>query len=328
MSENATTSPLPRVGITHGDINGISYEIILKAFSDSRMLGMMTPILYGQSKALSYYKKNFGIDEFNYSLTRDARQSWNQKFNILNIVEQELKIDPGVPNAFSAEMSMLSLKKAVSDLNDGFIDALVMTPSSRPVAKSNIDYLLSYHKGTDVMRVFVSDRLRIGLVTDDLPLREALGQLEARRIAHRLSTFALALKKDFNLMSPKIAVLGLDPYSSELSPENKALAEAVAAACEASIFAFGPFPSVKMFDSGLWRKYDAVLALYQEQAALPFKLLSSEGCASYWAGLPVLCAAPIQGPEFDIANTNQASPDALRAAFYLVLDIITNRNAQ
>ena len=134
-----------RVAITHGDINGTSYETILKAFSDSRMLGMMTPILYGQSKALSYYKKNFGMDDFSYSLTRDARQSWNQKFNILNIVDQELKIEPGTPTTVSAEMSALSLKRAVDDLNNGYIDALVTMPSSRVVEKSNVDFLLSFH---------------------------------------------------------------------------------------------------------------------------------------------------------------------------------------
>ncbi len=139
MSENTSNSQLPRVGLTHGDINGISYEIILKAFSDSRMLGMMTPILYGQSKAFSYYKKNFGLDDFNYSLTRDARQSWNQKFNILNIVDQELKIEPGMTTSLSAEMSVLSLKKATEDLRDGYVDALVMSPDCPSVAATQMD---------------------------------------------------------------------------------------------------------------------------------------------------------------------------------------------
>ena len=328
MAENPIISSAPRVGITQGDINGISYEIILKTFSDSRMVGMMTPILYGQSKVLSYYKKNFGIDDFNYSLTRDARQSWNQKFNILNIVEQELKIEAGIPTAVSVEMAMLSLKRAVDDLNDGYIDALVMTPTTRAVMKSNEDFLLSFHKDATAMRVMVSDLLRIGVATGDIPLAEALAKLDAKRIAHRIATFAQVLKTDFNFISPKIAVLGFDAFSSDTTAENQQVSDAIAAVRDAGLFAYGPFSSANLFADGLWRKYDGVLALYQEQACLPVKMLSSGGCAYYWGGLPVICASPLQGPDFEIANTKKASPAALRAAFYLALDIVNNRNAK
>ena len=326
MSENPTTAKLPRVGITHGDINGISYEIILKAFEDPRMLSMMTPILYGQSKALSYYKKNFGMDDFNYSLTRDVRQSWNQKFNILNIVDEELKIEPGSATAVSAEMAVLSLKKAIGDLNDGYVNALVMTPACRPVEKSSIDYLLSFHKDSEVIQVMLNGLIRLGLVTGDIPLDEAIAQLTVKNITRKLHVLAQALKSDFNITSPKIAVLGLDAISVEKSPHNDMVSEAVDEARAAGVFAFGPFPSLKVFGSGLWQKYDAVLALYYEQACLPLHLLSSSGCATYWAGLPVVCAAPLQGPGFDIANANEASPDDLRAALYLALDVVNSRN--
>lgn len=328
MAENNANPLLPRVGLTHGDINGISYETILRAFGDSRMMSTMTPILYGQSKALSYYKKNFGLDEFNYSLTRDARQSWNQKFNIINIVDDELKIEPGKPTEVSAQMSLLSMKKAAEDLNNGYIDALVMTPTCRAIEKSNNDFLLSFHKDSEVMRVMVNDLLRVGLVTDDVPIAEAVRLIDSKRIGQRLRVFAKALKEDFEIASPKIAVLGLDPYSSDESPENDMVSAAVKAAREAGVFAFGPFPSSRLFGGNLWQKYDAVLALYQEQACLPLKLLSAGDSAFYWAGLPVLCAAPIQGPGFEIANMKQATPDALRAAIYLVSDILSHRSTK
>ena len=128
-----TTTPLPRVGLTQGDFNGIGYEIMLKSFSDARMFESLTPVLYGQSKAFSYYKKNFGMESPNYSLTRDARQSWDKKFNIINIVENELKIEPGSPSGVSAEMSVLSMKRAVEDLRNGYVDAMVMSPDSPQV---------------------------------------------------------------------------------------------------------------------------------------------------------------------------------------------------
>lgn len=146
MQEKPNAPQLPRLGITQGDINGIAYEIILKAFADSRMFSELTPILYGQSKVLSYYKKNFGIDDFNYSLTRDARQAWNQKFNVLNIVEHELKIDPGTITPLSAEMSVLSLKMAAEDLKNGYLDALVMAPPCLAVQRTDTGFLASTMK--------------------------------------------------------------------------------------------------------------------------------------------------------------------------------------
>ena len=145
MQNHSTPTPLPHIGLSHGDINGIGYEIMLKAFSDSRMFESMTPILYGQSKAFSYYKKNLGLDSPNYSLTRDARQAGDKKLNIINIVENEVKIDPGQASDVSAEMSVLSMKKAVDDLENSAIAALVMAPDSRIVARSNRDFLFSFN---------------------------------------------------------------------------------------------------------------------------------------------------------------------------------------
>lgn len=325
MTENNPKTQLPRVGIAHGDINGISYEVILKAFADSRMLAMMTPILYGQSKALSYYKKNFGMDDFNYSLTRDARQSWQQKFNILNIVDQELKIEPGAATSLSAEMAVLSLKKAVEDLRDGYIDALALMPACLTVDATQMDYLLSVFGKPDVLRLLVSDRMRVGLATDRLPLREALGQLDAPYIVKKLVTLSGALKSDFALASPKIAVMGLNP---DLDGKPGFVAEAVSEAQRKGVLAFGPFSAVDLYEKGLWKKYDAMLALHYEQGVLPFKMMSLNGCAYYWAGLPALCVGPLQGTGFDIANANQASPDSLRVALYLALDVLAKRNTK
>ena len=116
MQDNSTLS-LPRIGLSAGDLNGIGYEIILKTFSDSRMFESLTPILFGQSKAFSYYKKNFGLDSPNYSLTRDARQAWDKKFNIINIMENEVKIEPGAPTAVSAVEPASATGTAVYNLN-------------------------------------------------------------------------------------------------------------------------------------------------------------------------------------------------------------------
>ena len=330
MQEKPNASQQFRIGLSHGDINGIAYETILKAFADARMLSMMTPVLYGQSKVFSYYKKNFGIDDFNYSLTRDARQAWGQKFNIINIVEHELKIDPGMVTPLSAEMSVLSLKMAVEDLKNGYLDALVMAPSCRTVERSQADFLSSSFDKSEMLRLLVSDRMRVGLVTDDLPLQDALSQLNAGLIVRKLTSLSQALQRDFGLNAPKIAVLGLNPHAGE--PGNAdakdPASQAVVEAQQKGIFAFGPFSTNRLFVTGAWKKYDAVLALTYDQALLPFEILSVEGGAYYWAGLPAVCTAPLQGPDFDLANQNKATPDAFRKAVYLAIDILTCRKEQ
>ena len=329
MEDNPNPLPFPRIGLSQGDFNGISYELMLKAISDARMFETLTPVLYGQSKAFSYYKKNFGMESPNYSLTRDARQAWDKKFNIINIVENELKIEPGVPSSLSAEMSVLSMKRAADDLRNGIIDALVMAPDSPLVAQSNRDFLLSFHKDSDPLQVLVNGQMRIALATSDMPLRAALDQIDVPYLVGKLTTLSQALKTDFDISSPKIAVMGINPHSgSKPMGDDEKVVTAIADAQNNGIFAFGPFSASQLFTAGWWKKYDAVLALHYEQGVFPMKFLSSEGYAYYWAGLPVVCSAPLHGPAYDIANQNKALPDSYRKAVFLAADVVCHRREQ
>ena len=329
MQDNAPNPQFPRIGLSQGDFNGIAYEIMLKAFSDARMFETLTPVLYGQSKVFSYYKKNFGMDSPNYSLTRDARQATDKKFNIINIVENELKIEPGEPSNVSAEMSVLSMKKATNDLQNSGIDALVMAPDNPIVAKSNRDFLLSFYKDVDPVQVLVNGQLRVGLATTDVPLSAAIEQIDIRYLVAKLTTLSDALKTDFGISSPKIAIMGLNPHSGSLPVgDDEKVLKAVGDAQRKGLFVFGPFSVSQLFVTGWWRKYDAVLALYYEQGVFPLKFLSLDGYAYYWAGLPVVCTSPLHGPAYDIANMNKAIPDSYRKAVFLAADIVNRRREQ
>ena len=329
MQDNVSNPQLPRIGLSQGDFNGIAYEIMLKAFSDARMFETLTPVLYGQSKTFSYYKKNFGMDNPNYSLTRDARQAFEKKFNIINIVENELKIEPGASSDTSAEMSVLSMKKATEDLQNGYLDALVMAPDNPVVAKINRDFLLSFYKDADPVQVLVNGQMRIGLATSDVPLGTALEQIDIRYLVDKLTTLSDALKTDFGISSPKIAVMGLNPHSGSLPVgDDEKVVKAVGDAQKKGLFAFGPFSASQLFVTGWWKKYDAVLALHYEQGVFPLKFLSLGSYAYYWAGLPVVCAAPLHGPAYDIANMNKAAPDSYRMAIFLANDVVNHRREQ
>lgn len=326
MQNEPTSHTSPRIGISHGDINGISYEIILKAFADQRLLSMLTPILYGQSKVFSYYKKNFNMEDFGYSLTRDARQAWKQKFNIINIVENELKLHPGTSTELSMAMSALSLSQAANDLCNGYIDALVMAPDSRTAQDNLHESLLPILKGQDYVRMLVGDRMRIALATDDLPLGEALKLIDKDMVKQKLTTLSQALKTDFKLSSPKIAVMGYNPHANTpVGGDKSIVAAGIEEVQKEGVQAFGPFSASRLFTTGRWQKYDAVLAMTYEQGIIPFKIMSVEGGAFYFAGLPGICTAPMHGPAFDIANTNQALPDSFRRALYLAIDIASHR---
>ena len=329
MQDNSTNTPLPRIGLSQGDFNGISYEIMLKTFSDARMFETFTPVLYGQSKAFSYYKKNFGMESPNYALTRDVRQAGDKKFNIINIVENELKIEPGAPSNVSTEMSVLSMKRAADDLHNGLVDALVMAPDNPLVAQSNRDFLLSFYKEADPVQLLVSGSMRIALATGDVPLRMALEQIDIPYLVGKLTTLSLALKTDFGISSPKIAVMGINPHSGSIvRGDDDKVVKAVDEVQQKGVYAFGPFSVSQLFAAGWWKKYDAVMALHYEQGVFPMKFLSLDGYAYYWAGLPVVCTAPLHGPAYDIANQNQAEPDSYRKAVFLAADVVSHRREQ
>lgn len=326
VMQETPTHPLPKVALSHGDLNGIGYEIMLKTFADARMFEMLTPVLYGQSKAFSYYKKNFGMDAPNYALTRDVRQVGVNKFNIINIVENELKIEPGAATEVSTQMSVISMKKAFDDVFNGLADALVMAPDSPKVAQYNQEFLLSHYKDAAPLRVMVNDMMRIALATDDMPLEAALAQIDERMLVTRMATLSAALKTDFGVNAPKIAVMGINPHG--VSGADDKVLKAVEEAQRKDILAFGPFSASQLFVNGQWKKYDAVLAMYYDQGVFPLKMMTVGGSAYYWAGLPVVCAAPMHGPAFDVANQNRAVPDSYRRAVYLAVDVARCRMEQ
>ena len=338
--QNSTSAPQnPLIGITHGDFNGTSYETILKAYADLRLLSIVTPLLYGQSKVFSYYKKNFGMEEFNYSLTRDARQTWSQKFNILNIVENELKIDPGVPTELSGEMAVKSLKMAADDLRNGFLDALVLTPANPSTMKSDnyafnsqMDFLASALETEMPLLMAVSDRLKIGMATSHVPLSKVPQLITKELISGKLKVLSDTLKNDFGINAPKIAVLGLNPHAGGFGlfgeEDEKIIKATVNEMRSKGMYAFGPFAADVFFLSDAWRKYDAVLAMYHDQAMLPFNLLSVDAGAYYFAGSQFVCTAPVADCDFELCNQNVASPDAFRKALYLAYDIVKRRKGE
>ncbi|MBO6057157.1 MAG: 4-hydroxythreonine-4-phosphate dehydrogenase PdxA [Bacteroidales bacterium] len=331
------TSSLPRIGITQGDINGIGYEVILKVLCDSRIFEAFTPIVYGQSKVFSYYKKNFGMEEMSYTVIRDASQAQPKRINIINHTDEELKVEPGFSTPVAGKASFAALKLATNDLRTGLIDALV----TAPINKSNIiseqfqfkgqtDYIKSFFPENEYITLLVNHQMRIGFVTNHIPLREVPQAINKELIIKKLKLMHNSLINDFNIVAPKIAVLGLNPHAGDNnimgSEEQEIIKPAIEVVKEQGVLAFGPFPADGFFGSDAWLKYDGILSMYHDQGLTPFRVLAVDGGVSFTAGLPVVRTSTTHGTGYDIANKNIADPEAMRHAIYLAIDILNNRN--
>lgn len=329
---------LPIIGITQGDINGIGYEIILKTLCDSRIFDSFIPVIYGQSKVFSYYKKNFNMEDLSYSLIRDVHQAQAGRINFINHTDEELKIEPGISTAIAGKASFDALKLAVEDLYKGNIDALVTAPVNKKSIQSEQfsfssqkKYIQSFCKECTPLMLMVWNNLKIGSVTNHIPLREVSNTITKELIINKLDVFHKTLQQDFNISHPRIAVMGLNPHTSDGGlygkEELEIIIPAVKEAQDSGKLVFGPFSADGFFGSAAWLKYDGILCMFHDQAMIPFKTLAVDGGVNFTAGLPVIRTAPDHGTGYDIANKNIADPDSFRHAIYLAIDILKNRTS-
>lgn len=328
---------LPVIGITQGDINGIGYEIILKTLCDSRIFDSFTPIVYGQSKVFSYYKKNFNMEELSYALIREARQAQPGRINIINHTDSELKIDPGISTDIAGKASFDALKLAVDDLNKKHIDALVTAPvnkknmqSEKFQFSSQLRYINSFYPEITPLMMMIWNDLRIGSVTNHVALKDVPTMITKELVLSKLVVLDRTLKQDFNITHPRIAVMGLNPHYGDGGlygrEEIDMIIPAIKEARDNGMLVFGPFSADGFFGSASWLKYDGILCMYHDQAMVPFKTLAVDGGVNYTAGLPVVRTAPDHGTGYDIANRNVADPNSFRHAIYLAIDVLNNRN--
>ncbi len=325
-----------KIGITHGDINGIGYEMILKVFSDSRVTELFTPVLYGSSKVAAYHRKAMEIQSVNLHAIDQASDALPNRVNIINCVNDDVKVELGKYTSESGEAAISSLQRATEDINNGVIDAIITLPAIiNDIQKDGIKYsgqtaLIEtvIGKPKQSLGILVKDSLRIALVTGSVPLTDVSNQLTEELIFKKLSDLQNSLIRDFAVSAPRIAVLSLNPNITPDNPgkeETEQIIPALERASKSGIFCFGPYASDEFFGSGSFTKFDAVLAMYHDQGLVPFKTLAAEEGVYFSAGLPIVRTAPNLGPSFDIAGQNIAPELALLNSIYLAIDIIKNR---
>lgn len=328
------------IGITQGDINGIGYEVIIKSLSDNRIMELCTPVVYGLSKVASYHKKYMEMPDFSFQFTKTAEQLSTKRPNLINLYEEEVKLELGTSTKIAGQMSERSLYAAGRDLKNKLIDAVVTAPVNMNNIQSDkfkfpghtefFEYYFG-NKEHSAMMILVDENLRIGFVTNHMPLSAVAGSITTEKVLEKINILNQSLRQDFALNNPTIAVLALNPHNGDEGlngkEDNDCIQPAVNQAFHDGINAFGPFSADGFFSSGSYRKFDAVLAMYHDQGMIPFKLLSKDG-VNFTAGLPIVRTAPTHGTAYDIAGKNIADAQSMRNAIYLAIDILRNRNRQ
>jgi 4-hydroxythreonine-4-phosphate dehydrogenase len=325
-----------KVGITSGDFNGIGYEIIIKSLADQRICELFTPIVYGTSKAASYHRKALTISDFNFNIIRKAEQANSKKPNIVNIKDEEVKIDLGLPTVEGGELAYLALEAAVEDLRRNHINVLVTAPISKHAIRKagfefpgHTEYLASRFEAPDYLMIMVSGKMRLGIVTGHIPIRQVAEKLSRELVMKKARTLHDSLIRDFNINKPKVAVLGLNPHAGKNGmigeEENNFISPVVHEMSQEGKLVYGPFPADGFFGSGKHTEFDGILAMYHDQGMLPFKTLSFNSGVNFTAGLPIIRTSPAHGTAFGLAGKNNASPDSFREALYMACDIFRNR---
>ena len=325
-----------RVGITHGDVNGISYEVIMKTLADSRVIEFFTPVVYGSSKVASYHRKALDLLDFNFNIVKSADFAQEGKANLINIYQQEIKIDLGLCTDIAGEVAFLALEAATEDLKRGHIDALVTGPINKQNIQSeafqfpgHTEYLSKKFGVGESLMLMVSHHMRIGVITGHVPLSKVPEMITKELILKKTRLMHQSLTRDFGIRKPRIAILGLNPHAGDKgvigAEEEQVIIPAVQQAFDEGMLVFGPYPADGFFGSAAFRQFDGILAMYHDQGLIPFKALSFKSGVNFTAGLPYVRTSPAHGTAYDIAGRNEASPDAFREAVYLAIDVVRNR---
>jgi 4-hydroxythreonine-4-phosphate dehydrogenase len=325
-----------KIGISHGDVNGISYEVIIKTLLDSRMSEMCIPILFGSPKVAAYHRKALNIENFSPTSINSPDEAKSNRVYVINCVDDNIRVELGKSTESAGIASYEALKNATGALESGKIDALV----TGPINKQNIrhanfnysghtEYLQARFRADEVMMLMVSDILKVGLVAGHIPVAQLSKFITTELIIDKLKILSQSLLMDFGIRNPRIAVLGLNPHAGENGllgeEEEEVIIPAIQQAKTLSISAFGPFPSDGFFGAGRFRKFDAVLAMYHDQGLTPFKALSMDEGVNFTAGLPVVRTSPAHGTAFELAGKDEASEVSFRNAMYLAIDVVKNR---
>lgn len=326
-----------KVGITHGDINGVGYEVILKTLSPQGFTELCTPVIFGHESIALKCMERLGIEDIDFNVIKKSSEIGEGKINLLELDEKIPEVHPGQITQDAGRSAVKSLTVAIEALKKGDIDVLVTAPISKEAVQSesfsfpgHTEYLesVSDNKNKALMILF-SDKLRIALVTIHLPVSEIASKITKERVEETVRQFDSTLRKDFGCDRPLIAVLSLNPHSGDgglLGKEEENVIEPVVNSLrDEGLLVFGPFASDGFFGHNDYKNYDGIVAMYHDQGLAPFKTIAGDKGVNFTAGLPFVRTSPDHGTAFGIAWKGEADETSMREAIYSAIDIFKRR---
>jgi len=323
-----------RIGIAHGDVNGIGYELIIKMLSDNKICELFTPVLFGSSKIAAYYRKSMKVDNFSLNNIQKPQDANKKRCNVINCINDEVKVEPGVETKESDEAAMTALRQGLDAVSSRKVDVLVAAPqrvSSYCVEGTSgcQDYLSKYFDVNNIMPFLIGEKVKIGFVSCYTPFNKIMQEITRENIVNKIKIMEYSLINDFMIEKPRIAVLSLNPYIGKGhkfgNEEYDVIIPSIESARELGIMALGPYNADQIFKNMDYSKFDAVLALYHDQGMIPFKSIEGNRGVMLMAGLPYVITTTVHGTAYDIVTQNKGDETALRNAAYVAIDVYRNR---
>ncbi|MCR5433237.1 MAG: 4-hydroxythreonine-4-phosphate dehydrogenase PdxA [Bacteroidaceae bacterium] len=298
-----------KIGITHGYTNGVSYEVILKAFENPTMLELCTPVVYGSPKLATYHRKAMELST-NFSTIQNAGEAIKEKLNIIECFKEEVKVDLGQQTEEADKALVCSREAGLRDAEKGLINALVGAPGDKMEQSSELT-------------VLINEFMKVAVLTDQIPLNQVAPFVTEENVMKKLRMFDRCLKRDFSLTRPRIAILALNPEPG--NEEKEILEPLIQKIADEQICAIGPFTAEQFFASRAYTYYDGILAMYYDQCAAPLHLSGSEYCIALQTGENTIKTVPLQDASLDIAGRGEAPISSFCNAIYTALDVHRNR---
>lgn len=322
--ETASTDK-PIVGFTIGEPGGIGPQLLLTIIQSDTWKGEFIPVLYAPRHVIEQWRSFLSFSRLRYHLIRQPVEARPDILNLIDLpLTGEIRLKTTSPE--NGAIARLSFTRAVEDAQKGLLKLLVTLPVDKATFhdaaqfpyRGHTEYLSHLYPGKTLM-VMVSERLRVAVATEHIPLAQVAELLTQEHIERVILSFIQALQIDFAIPKPRIAVLALNPHAGDgglLGSEEEAWLKPLIARLSQAHLVGGPYPADGFFGARQFYEVDGIVALYHDQGLIPFKLLEGWEGYQYTAGLPFIRTAPDHGVAYDKVGTPESVISSLSAAIW------------
>ena len=321
------------LALTMGDPAGIGGELTLRAWQALRRDGPCFVALDDPDRLAAL---STDVPIAMVLSPESARAIFADALPVLPI-ELAVPARPGHPDKANAKAVIASIERAAALCLGGDVGGMVTNPINKAALydagftyPGHTEFLaeLTGARGRQIM-MLASPDLRVVPVTVHASLRNSIAMLTTDAIVAATQTTAEALRRDFGIARPRLAIAGINPHAGERGAlgdeETKIIGPAIVALRAAGIDVSGPWSPDTMFTATARTRYDAAICMYHDQALIPLKTLDMDHGVNVTLGLPIVRTSPDHGTAYDIAGKGIANPASLIAAIELAALLATRR---